>query len=112
MSDAHALQIIGAARAAPLPTPMLFNVNVSEKKQCSISERVKFNVYLVKLVLQVFGLWHPYHYGLSKYRLKKDTEISRQLKHLISLTPIDRYSFKKAMFKIPVSYDFTLASYA
>ncbi len=44
--------------------------------------------------------------------LKQHSEISGRLKHPFSLTPIDRYSLGKVMFKIPVGYDFTLARYA
>ena len=41
--------------------------------------------------------------------LKQYSEISGRLKHPFSLTPIDRYSLGKLMFKIFVGYDFTLA---
>ncbi len=44
--------------------------------------------------------------------LKQYSEISGRLKHPFSLTPIDRYSLGKLMFKISVGYDFTLARYA
>ncbi len=42
--------------------------------------------------------------------LKEYSEISGRLKHPIS--PIDRYSLKKLMFKSPVCYEFLLARYA
>ncbi len=44
----------------------------------------------------------------KRFLLKQYSEISGRLKHLFSLTPIDRYSFGKLMFKISIGYDFTL----
>ncbi len=46
------------------------------------------------------------------FKLKQYSEISGRLKHPFSLTPIDRYSLGKFLFKISVGNDFTLARYA
>ena len=43
--------------------------------------------------------------------LMQYSEISQWLKHIFSMTHIDRYSFQQFMFKIPVAYDFTLMRY-
>ncbi len=48
-----------------------------------------------------------YHWA----KLKRYSEISGQLKDPFSATPINRYSLKQLMFKIPVGYGFMLLRY-
>ncbi len=67
------------------------------------------NMHTLQLNLEL----HENRYVQSLYvTFKQYSEISGRLKHPFSLTPIDRYSLGKLMFKISVGYDFTLARYA
>ncbi len=63
-------------------------------------------------VSRFWNLVNVFWIGIFSHFLKQYSEISGRIKHPFSLTPIDRYSLGKLIFKISVGYDFTLARYA
>ncbi len=84
--------------------------------QCPDMDNIPFHFIGPGIEEHYFLSYSIYHEGMSTLltspNLKQYSEISGRLKHPFSLTPIDRYSLEKLMFKISIGYDFTLARYA